>query len=270
MRLWDDAKALRRVTLWLYTIVVMTLCVTGFKWLWDSPYFPVQKIHFYGELQETNATDLAEVAQKNITGNFFKADMNVLKEALLKDQWIESVRVQRLWPDTINVFVEERQVAAKQDDKRLIDTKGVVFMAQTEKTLPLFKAPVYMLPKMVVFQDKMMPLLRKQNLNLQTLEVSERGAWTVVLNNGVVVKLGRRDLEPRLQRFLTHWQRDLAPLGGSLEYVDVRYHDGFAIRRDAALAVKLQKEAEAKAKANEASTVVNNAATIKNNESNIN
>ena len=115
-----------------------------------------------------------------------------------------------------------------------------------------------------------MPLLRKQNLNLQTLEVSERGAWTVVLNNGVVVKLGRRDLEPRLQRFLTHWQRDLAPLGGSLEYVDVRYHDGFAIRRDAALAVRLQKEAEAKAKANEADTVVTNAATIKNNESNIN
>ena len=253
-------------------VMVIVLCVSGFKWLWDSSYFPVQKIHFYGELKETNATVLAGVAQRNITGNFFKADMNVLKEALLEDQWIESVRVQRLWPNTVNVFVVEREVKAKQEDNRLIDAKGVVFMAQTEKTLPLFQGPEHMLPKMVVFQDKMTPLLQREKLGLQKLEVSERGAWTVVLNNGVMVKLGRRDLEPRLQRFLTYWQRDLAPLGASLEYVDVRYHDGFAIKRNMALAAKLKQEAEKKAQedAQAQAVAAQNATTMNNNESNIN
>ena len=108
MRLWDDAKALRRVTLWLYTLVVVCLCVAGFKWLWESPYFPIKKIHFYGQLAETDQVKLAEVAQRNINGNFFKADMNELKQALAKDPWVESVKVQRMWPDTVNVFVVER------------------------------------------------------------------------------------------------------------------------------------------------------------------
>ena len=263
MRLWDDAKALRRVTLWLYTLVVVALCVSGFKWLWDSAYFPIEKIHFHGQLKETNAVKLAEVAQKNITGNFFKADMNVLKEALMQDQWIESVQVQRLWPNTINVFVNERQVKARRHEGGLIDAKGIVFDAKTDKVLPEMKAPPYMFAKMVIFQNKMAPLLQKQQLSLKSLEVSERGAWTVVLDNGVMVKLGRRDLEPRLQRFVMYWQRDLAPLGQSLEYVDVRYHDGFAIKRNTKLQAAAKKDGQT-------DTVATGNAIHNKNESNIN
>lgn len=231
MRLWDDAKALRRVTLWLYTLVVVSLCVAGFKWLWDSPYFPIKKVHFYGQLHEIDQQKLAEVAQRSINGNFFKADMNRLKQTMAQNAWVETVRVQRLWPDTVNVFVVERQAQAKWDGGGLVDAKGFVFQGKTAKVLPEFGGPKYMMPKLITFQAAITPLLKQQQLQLKQLNISERGAWTMVLNNGVVLKLGRRDLQARVERFLSYWQRDLLPLGGDLEYVDLRYHDGFAIKQ---------------------------------------
>ena len=119
-----------------------------------------------------------------------------------------------------------------------MDAKGFVFNAKTQKSVPEFSGPKYMMPKVVAFQTMVQPMLEQQQLSLKQVEVSERGAWTLVLNNGVVVKLGRRDLQERLQRFLTYWSRDLQPLGGSLEYVDLRYHDGFAIKQNFAKALQ--------------------------------
>ncbi len=242
MRLWDDAKALRRVTLWLYTLVVVCLCVAGFKWLWESPYFPIKKVHFYGQLDETDQVKLAEMAQGNISGNFFKADMNVLKQALAKDPWVESVKVQRMWPDTVNVFVVERQAQARWKAGGLVDAKGLVFDAKTQKPVPEFSGPKYMMPKVVAFQTAITPMLKQQQMSIKQIDVSERGAWTLVLNNGVVLKLGRRDLQERLQRFLTYWHRDLAPLGNNLVYVDLRYHDGFAIRQNTVAVAKAKEQ----------------------------
>ena len=166
MRLWDDAKASRRVTLWLYPLVVVCLCVAGFKWLWESRYFPIKKIHFYGQLAETDQVKLAEVAQRNINGNFFKADMNELKQALAKDPCVESVKVQRMWPDTVNVFVVERQAQASWKDGGLVDAKGFVFNAKTQKSVPEFSGPKYMMPKVVAFQTMAQPMLEQKKIRL--------------------------------------------------------------------------------------------------------
>lgn len=233
MRLWDDAKALRRVTLWLYIVVVTGLCFAGFKWLWESEYFPIKNIHFYGEMRELNQLKMAQIAQQNITGNFLKADMNQLQQALAKDPWVESVKVQRLWPDTINIFVTERQAQAKSRSGGLVDLNGVIYAAKTSQNLPIYDATKSMMPKLVAFENEITPLLKEHDLQVKALNVNERGAWTLILTNNVELKLGRKDLKERVGRFIKYWQRDLAPKGKSLQYVDLRYHDGFAINQSA-------------------------------------
>ena len=142
----------------------------------------------------------------------------------------------------MNVFVVERQAQARWKSGGLVDAKGLVFDAKTQKPVPEFSGPKYMMPKVVAFQTAITPMLKQQQMSIKQIDVSERGAWTLVLNNGVVLKLGRRDLQERLQRFLTYWHRDLAPLGNNLVYVDLRYHDGFAIRQNAVAAAKAKEQ----------------------------
>jgi cell division protein FtsQ len=64
--------------------------------------------------------------------------------------------------------------------------------------------------------------------------LSARYAWQVRLSNGVVLELGRDDsrspVEERLARFVAAYPRIAASLNRPLDYVDLRYPNGFAIR----------------------------------------
>jgi cell division protein FtsQ len=46
----------------------------------------------------------------------------------------------------------------------------------------------------------------------------------------VTLALGREQVEARLARYVAMHERTLAPLGRRVEYVDMRYANGFAVR----------------------------------------
>ena len=50
------------------------------------------------------------------------------------------------------------------------------------------------------------------------------------LDNQVQLELGRNDVSPRARRFAQYWKSKLAALPYSIEYVDMRYPNGFAVR----------------------------------------
>ena len=64
--------------------------------------------------------------------------------------------------------------------------------------------------------------------------LSPRYAWQLRLSNGITLELGRDQLkEPvlqRLARFVAFYPQTLGSLNRRLEYVDLRYPSGFALR----------------------------------------
>jgi cell division protein FtsQ len=67
-------------------------------------------------------------------------------------------------------------------------------------------------------------------LRLSGLTLEPRGAWTIELSNGVRVVAGREQLIPRLRRFLTIYQLELAERAEQIEQIDIRYTNGVAVR----------------------------------------
>ncbi|MDH5179833.1 MAG: cell division protein FtsQ/DivIB, partial [Gammaproteobacteria bacterium] len=70
-------------------------------------------------------------------------------------------------------------------------------------------------------------------VNLQTVRVDmdARRALTVWLNNGTKLVLGRNEAMQRLQRFVRIYPGVLAIEGDNIERVDMRYTNGFTIKR---------------------------------------
>jgi cell division protein FtsQ len=62
------------------------------------------------------------------------------------------------------------------------------------------------------------------------LNVSPRRAWSIRVGSGLTLELGRSDLENRLARFVLNYERASQVLGRRVEYVDLRYTNGFAVR----------------------------------------
>ncbi|MCP2040888.1 cell division protein FtsQ [Neisseria sp. HSC-16F19] len=237
MRLWDNAAALRRLYRWLYFMVIVCLLASGGIWVVNSPYFPIRQVQLAAPLQQVAAEDVQTVAQTHLRGNIFKADVNAARVAFAELPWVAEVQVRRLWPDTVEVAITERTAVARWDDDHLVDSTGVIFPAQSEEELPWFVADDEHAGEataraMVRGLHEFQAALQNSDLAISQLYYSERSAWILVLDNGIKVRLGRENVAQRLRHFVWAWPRILKDRAEGIVYVDMRYKDGFAVRRN--------------------------------------
>ena len=77
-------------------------------------------------------------------------------------------------------------------------------------------------------------LLAPLGLRPRQVILSERRAWQLKLDSGLVVQLGRdlpKDgVHERLERFVEAYPRALGQIKRRLDYVDLRYPNGFVLR----------------------------------------
>ena len=75
------------------------------------------------------------------------------------------------------------------------------------------------------FNDELAPA----GLEIQQLNLDQRGAWSLVLTNGTTVHLGRDAAHERLQRLMSSWDALLEDQAAPPSDVDLRYTNGFAV-----------------------------------------
>ena len=80
------------------------------------------------------------------------------------------------------------------------------------------------------------------------VRVTARRAWQVKLENGPTLELGRDDLEARLARYLDVHGRTVGALNRRIDYVDLRYANGFAVRIPELKGEAMKSERAAKGK----------------------
>lgn len=236
MRLWDNAAALRRLYRWLYVCVMLCLLAAAGIWMVHSPYFPIKQVRIEQTLHRVDAKQIKAISDQYLRGNIFTVDVNRAQAALSTLPWVKQAKVTRIWPDTIVVSLQEQIPVARWQDGYLVNADGELFTADSEETWPVFEVNALsehpaiakqMVDNLVAFDT----LLRPLGLQIEALNLSDRSAWTLVLNNHIRVYLGREQVNERLQRFVWVWPRLLQADAADIAYVDMRYKDGFALRK---------------------------------------
>lgn len=234
MRLWDNAPALRRLYRWLYACVILCLLAAAGVWVVNSPYFPIQHVKVVKPVRHVSAQQLQAVVQQYLHGNIFKADVSGAQTVLAKLPWVAKVQVKRLWPGTVTIDMTERVPVAHWSDGQLVDSEGHVFNATTSESLPVFTgsagSPKAMVPQLLAFER----ILQPTGLRIVQLDLSDRSAWDLVLDNGISLRLGSSDEAQRLTHFVWAWPQVLKAQAATVDYVDMRYKDGFAVGHKAA------------------------------------
>ena len=230
--MWNNVQAMRRVSGWLYFAVFVMLIGAAAVWLYRSPYFPIKKVNIDGSLQYADGAELQQIARRYIRGNIFRADLNGAQAAFSRMPWIASAEVRRRLPDTVDIRLTERVPVAHWDENRLVDSEGEVFRAAVDEDtdLPRFRGQAGAGKTMVEHLAMFRRDLAGQKLGIAVLSYTPRSAWEIELDNGVTVRLGREQERERLRRFAKAWPELLAAQADRLDYVDMRYKDGFAVR----------------------------------------
>lgn len=224
---------------YLLGLTLIFLLMTGGVWLSRQPYFQISAIEIVGKdgnnlLHYADKKRIFNAVRPYLTGSFFWVDLHKAQKTAERIDWVRSVRVDRIPPSIIKLTIDEYQPAARwvRDGFQagLISPDGEIFQAQYDGELPEFDGAAHEQKVMLQQYESFNRYLKTLRLKILRLQYSPRAAWTMMLDNGVEVRLGKNDVHARMTRFIDVYQRQLRPDAAYLDYVDMRYPDAFATR----------------------------------------
>jgi cell division protein FtsQ len=227
----------------LMGLLALCLLASGVWWLATRPMFTIRSIQIHaveGELQHVNTTTVRSNALPRIRGNFFTANLDAVRQAFEVVPWVAKASVRREWPNRLIVTLEEHvPLGTWGDDGRLLSVKGELFtvnLAEAEEhgELPEFSGPDGSHKEVLMHYRDLRSWFQPLQLTPQAVDLSERYAWSVRLDNGMWVELGRESsrtiLKERVDRLIAAYPQLMARLQNKIESVDMRYPNGLALK----------------------------------------
>ena len=193
---------------------------------------PVRRVVLEGSFQRVATVEVEQLLRARLRGGFVTANLDELREAIEALAWVDRARVQRRWPDALAVEVVEQLPAARWGDDGLLNTRGELFVTGARHPppeLPRLDGPpgteTLVAQRYLAIQGRLLD----QGLRLAALRLDPRGAWEMDLTNGVTVRLGRNNVDRRMDRFIRVASQVIAGRAADIAHVDMRYSNGFSI-----------------------------------------
>ncbi len=240
--MWHDIKMLNATSNALLGAFVLALLASGMWWITQRPMFTLKVIRIEGgdaQLRHVNPATVRGTALPRITGNFFTANLDAVRLAFESVPWVRKATVRREWPNMLIVTIEEHvPLGTWGEDGRLVSVKGDIFtanMAEAEEDgeLPEFSGPDGSEKEVVARFRELREWFAPIKLVPEAVQLSRRYAWSVKLNNGMSVELGREQsratLKERVDRLVGIYPQLVARLQDRIESVDMRYPNGLAL-----------------------------------------
>jgi cell division protein FtsQ len=192
---------------------------------------PVRRLVVEGTFQRVTPPQVEAIVAQELEAGFLSVDLRAMRERLLELHWVDRVTVRRVWPDVVVAVVEHR-AAARWGARGLLNERGELFAAEIEQAfpeLPQLDGPPGSEQEVARRYLELRGPMAAAELELESLAMDARGSWLLKLDGGQQVRLGRRDVDQRLERFFGVAAPVLRDDFERVEYVDLRYTNGFAV-----------------------------------------
>jgi cell division protein FtsQ len=249
--MWHDVRTLNATASGLMALTVLACLASGVWWLSQRPMFTLRSVRvesMYGiGLKHVNELTVRNGVLGKIKGNFFTTNLEQVRTTFEAVPWVRRTTVRREWPNQLIVSVEEHEALGTWgEDGRLLSVKGDVFTANLAEAdedheLPAFDGPAGSEKEVLARFSDLRGWFAPVSLVPESLSLSSRYAWTVKLDNGMSVALGREQdkstLKARVQRLVGIYPQLVARLQeGRIDTIDMRYPNGMSLS-SAALSV---------------------------------
>ena len=232
--MFKSQGALKKVTIVAY-ILIFIISIFLFYQLMTSAKFPINEIGIKGEYGNVNKSQIDLIKNKFIKKNFFGLSLKETRVAFKKLPWVRDVSIRRDWNKSgLIVEIESHKPIARWGNRGLVNTFGEIFHAAYDDKLPLFLGPDEFVEEMTVKYRQMNKILEKELMQIGTISLSNRLSWEIYTNNQMRIFLGKEEggnIAKKLNIFIENYQKILSELKSRVEYVDIRYKDGFVVKK---------------------------------------
>lgn len=204
----------------------------GMRWMSDPYRFPLSVVKVTGDFRYLEKQQLQAAVAPHAQGNFFLVDVAAVRRAAMELPWVYRASVQRIWPATLRLRIEEQQPIARWGERGLLNRYGEPFFpaqAGVAGDLPWLAGPEGQEIRVLQNFQRVARTLARLGLRATRLELDNRRAWHLQLAGGIELELGRADAGRRLQRFVAAYPSVFAGRLAELQRVDLRYSNGFSV-----------------------------------------
>lgn len=237
-----DIRLMQMATRAMVLVFAVLCLVVAGQWAVHHPGWTLRGIVVLGDVQHQNEValraQLANALRTRVSSSFLMVDLQQVRELFEAVPWVRSAIVQREFPNRLRVTLEEHKAVAwwgEAGSGRLVNERGEVFEASPDDSdgLPELAGPQPQAALVWSLYQTLSVELKRMELNLERLELNERGNWSAHLDNGARVELGRgtpENLLERARRFTGTLNQLTQRYPGELQSVDLRYPNGYALR----------------------------------------
>lgn len=220
------------VPMWLVQVVFVSVLLGSSIWGLQqvSWGWPVEKVEIEGEFRYWQGNDLAEQLLWVKEQNFFSLDVRQVKYEIEQLALIKSAQVKKVWPETLLIKFKEDIPVAVWNQQTLLNPKGDELMLPARfntAELPKLFGPAQKTEQVMRQYQRFQSRLSSLDVAMVSLTMTAVGSWQIELDNGWTIRLGRKQIEQRVERLVELLK--ILP-HEKVAVVDLRYGKGAAIK----------------------------------------
>lgn len=225
-------NAVLRIFAWLLAIGLVALPVVAVLNGWvGAERWPLSRLRVHGEFQRVPAEQLQQAVLPYASAGFFAVKLQDAQDAIERLPWVDSAKVRKHWPDVLEVSVVEHKPFARWGEDRLLSEQGRLFaipQGLEDMALPQLDGPDGQVGEVVALYNESRALFAPAGVDVRRVAMDARGSWSLSLDNGTEIVIGRDDARSRLARFVRVLPQ-LANQQAPIVRADLRYTNGFTL-----------------------------------------
>lgn len=238
-----DIRLMNMASALLLVVLVSLVIGGGAGWVLRHPVFAIELITVQGEVTRNNAVTLRANVMPQLKGNFFTIDLQHARSVFESVPWVRVAVVHRDFPNRLRTVLQEHHPVAlwgEEGSNTMLNQQGQVFEANVEDVdvdkLPRMKGPDAESMAVARMFQVLSPLFETMGMDIDQIELTPRGSWRVLTQQGASIELGRgtdAQLVARLRVFfktLTQVTSRYGRTPTALAGADLRHADGYALR----------------------------------------
>lgn len=212
------------------SLIFIGIWVIGIE---TSNWFPLNRLEVQGQ-KYTQAEELYNSLQKIEDRGFFSMDIEQAESEINALPWVKSVQLRKVWPKTLSLTLLEHKPLAFWGENGVVSKEGEVFYPSElpKEDWVILSGPDAIASELTELLQMYQNELSKKQLVVSSIDLSERGAVSLELQDGISVKLGKYQVAERLGRFLAQIDTLKSYKKDPIAYVDLRYENGLVAAWD--------------------------------------
>ena len=244
--IWNRPDLMNRLANLLWGLGLLLILVTGVLMVIRLPLIPVRDVILAKPLERVQIEDIRAGIAPAIGGNFFTIDLKAIRQGAERQPWVYRADVRRQGLGSLTLDIDEQVPVARWGSEgergfsvwlnRDGDTFEVTDSSLPKDTaaLPVMHGPLDTGNDLMARYVRYSQLLAPTGRSIRQLDLSPRLSWSLRLDNGTRVELGRErtlnSADELVALFVQLYPQLIGNRSVAPVVVDLRYPAGVAVR----------------------------------------